>query len=252
MEFGVKRTNVPGSLSYEKSLPTKTHFAAFGKEAPDQSVASASIHLQNAQFRPNFGKKNGVYQALEYEPETYEDTGYVTHPHEALFQTDPAKITGAYADPTMRGAVPALLGMALNEGKKQGYGITYDDSLSAHSSPIAQQGLDAGLLIPNKHNTGANITNSLGMSGNRMVHWERGKYESAPPEQLQAGKDTIRGVLRGRPKQPAPVEDHAALAAHWDAQAADYESKGMKFSASDAKAEAQRHRDAGPTQEKLF
>lgn len=71
-----------------------------------------------------------------------------------LFEYHRPSITGLYADPSMRTAVPTLLAHALNQYPD----ATADSSLSEHSSRIVQKGIAAGVVSGGEGNPEGSAT----------------------------------------------------------------------------------------------
>ena len=118
-----------------------------------------------------------------------------------LFDVHPSKINSAFADHRMRSQTPTVLGMAINESKKIGMGLTYSDDLSAHSAKLAKQGMELGVVSPNKYNPEAEQKNDIARRGiGSYEHtyspmWFH-DYDKAQPEEVKAGRETIRDITR--------------------------------------------------------
>lgn len=127
-----------------------------------------------------------------------------------LFKNKPGEITGAYADPTMRGHVGALLGMAVNHHQRLTGDNSLpfpDSSLSVHSSALVQKLRRRGVPVPvNPSNPGAVPTNLISMDPAAVGVGNVDMYfgpDDIPAHEVHAGKQKIRGILRAsRPQHP--------------------------------------------------
>ena len=118
-----------------------------------------------------------------------------------MFGTVPSKIDEAYADYRMQANTPTVLGMAINEAKKIGMGLTYSDDLSEHSSKLAQKGMGVGVVSVNPSNPDAEQRNKIGSKGrNTYTHMKRPgmlvDYDPVSAEESKAGRETIRGIVK--------------------------------------------------------
>lgn len=118
-----------------------------------------------------------------------------------MFEAHPSKIVSAFADRDMRAHTPTVIGMAINEAKKIGMGLTYSHDLSEHSSKLAKQGLELGVVAPNKSNPEALQTNDIGHTGlSDYEHSYTGghfiDFDPVSKEEIQAGRETIRGLVK--------------------------------------------------------
>lgn len=140
----------------------------------------------------------------------------------AMFVHSPGEIYSAFADPSMRSAVPTLLGLAANEHRRitgSSYSLPmHDSSLSPHSSKMVRKLQDRGVDIPaNPDNATAEATNAA--SFHRL--WEArsnypaGKFQhtdsSRPfdtvevrPQEVNEARHRVRQLLSkpGLPEAP--------------------------------------------------
>lgn len=211
-----------------------TVFAAAGtaRKAPGwrggNEVPTADVLLRRGGYEPTV-KQHNMWGSTDYTWNTHAGAAYPQSdtyegrkkPEQGrLFTETPSKIAAAFADPSMKMAVPTLLGMALNEGRRIGTGVMADSSLSKHSSPIAKRGLKAGVLVPNPQNPRGRMTNDIDFSHKATAIGEHESLEAsgldvkylmgddaveATPQQVSEGRDTIRTLLRSK-KSAAPTE----------------------------------------------
>jgi hypothetical protein len=118
-----------------------------------------------------------------------------------LFDVHPSRIENAFSDYRMRAHTPTVLGMAINEAKNLGFGLTYSYDLSRHSAKLAKRGLELGVVMPNRLNPDASARNSLGGSNlNDYVNTstDRTLYDEkdADPDEVKAGRETFRNIVR--------------------------------------------------------
>lgn len=122
-----------------------------------------------------------------------------------LFTHKPPKLDMAFVDHRLKAHTGTLAGMALNEARKTGI-PTVSADLSDYSSSLARRGIALGVIQPNPNNPETRTTNDIAEEGTRSgyVNTDRDKFlddriASARPvsaEELQAGKDTVRGIAR--------------------------------------------------------
>lgn len=141
-----------------------------------------------------------------------------------MFGTVPSRIDEAFADHRMQANTPTLIGMAVNEAKKIGMGLTYSPDLSEHSSKIAQKGIEAGVVSRNPHNPDAIQDNDIAEEGrstyeHTMYRDSLIDYDPASEDEVKAGRGTIRGVVKElrASKKPhiGPQFNHPDLDAVW-------------------------------------
>lgn len=128
-----------------------------------------------------------------------------------LFNVRPAKISYAFSDHSLRSRVPTLLGMVINDAKAQGFGLTYDEDLTPHSSRLSQKGLEKGVLVRNPNNPhaqGDEYGREHLESYEYLVH-PRSLSGSTPasPTRIAEGRATIRGLVSGSRTHMSPQFD---------------------------------------------
>ena len=195
-----------------------TTFGAMSEKDPDRYglLKAAQVTIFHGAFR------NTYMNSTDYEGNTsVQETGVAAYPlfgHRSaylnaytppeqgrLFDSTPSTISSAFADKSMLAAVPTLLGLAINKSKQIGTGLQGDSSLSKHSSPLVKRGLKSGILQPNPRNPEGRKNNDYSLArGHHIYPSDAILFKEIEPEQLQAGKQTIRGMLRGggEPEQP--------------------------------------------------
>lgn len=204
-----------------------SYFGAVGKPQPatrwdgsaEERVPYADVTLHRGGYKPNFRDTPTEAGGSRVIP-----TGDSAFPYEAgqygpvqgkLFTATPSKISSAFSDPSLKGAVPILLGQAVNEAKRLGTGLMGDSSLSKHSSPLVKRGLKSGLLVPNPSNPGGRKTNDIQMSSRSWSQPagtdETGAlqamgWQETSPEQVAAARTTVRGLLRSNKSAAAQPE----------------------------------------------
>jgi hypothetical protein len=161
----------------------------------DTTQPVVQVGMHKGSMRPNFYNEDNAYN-----PETGNyDRSLVRGHGDTLFSSEPSEITSAFADPSMRAAVPTVMGLALNEARKIGTGLTYSSSLSRHSSNISQRALKAGLVQVNPSHPTAGRSNDISFTPQRINVSDIGEnsgYEMATKEQLGAARQIIRTMLR--------------------------------------------------------
>jgi hypothetical protein len=124
-----------------------------------------------------------------------------------MFYSEPAKVTGLYADPSMRHTVGTLGGLAVNQFGKT---LSADSSLSKYSSPLVKRGLKAGVLAPNRANPSGNANNLISQepvdeqwdidspaaTSPNEGSTKNGPGRKIPRSRLDDARKTIHGVLR--------------------------------------------------------
>lgn len=118
-----------------------------------------------------------------------------------LFDAQPSSIIEAFSDYRTRAQTPTVLGMAVNEAKKLGMGLTYSYDLSKHSSKLAKKGLDLGVVEPNPSNTDAHQSNDIAeRTLNKYQHTHTrfffDDFNEISPDEVNAGRATIRGIVK--------------------------------------------------------
>lgn len=139
-----------------------------------------------------------------------------------LFGVVPSRIDYAYADKDMRTVTPTLLGMAVNESKNIGTGLTYSDDLSKHSAKLAKKGMDLGIVVPNEANTEAKQKNDIAEASLGAYRWTQSLDSvaytpRASDQEVAEGRKTIRGIVQSaRPKKHmGPQFKHPDLDKTW-------------------------------------
>lgn len=136
-----------------------------------------------------------------------------------LFNMRPAKIDYAFSDHTLRSRVPTLLGMAISDAKDDGFGLTYDDNLTPHSSRLAKKGMDQGLLIRNTYNPFANDDGYReDLDTHEYAIDRRTLFGARPadPEIVSRGQKTIRNLVRAnKSRNLSPQFNHPDLDQTW-------------------------------------
>lgn len=190
-------TNMVDFQAWDDSKPR------WAPSSTETAFPGVRVSLTPGREVPNFGNE------LEFDPDTgsftpsskQSDSGEsrTGTPSTELFQQIPAEITAASSNRETRHLVPKTLAMAYNYGKKQYGQVTYGNSLSKHSSPLAQRGVKSGFLTPNADNEGAEVSNSLDFANNHTVF----PINEVDKSEVGAAQDTVRAFL-GRNKAPKP------------------------------------------------
>jgi len=118
-----------------------------------------------------------------------------------------AKIGGAYANPTMKQHIPALLAIAKQDHPNTEF--VSDHSLTPDSSKLAKHGIAKGLVTPSKYNTEADATSIPELTDADSYKMGRNPFPGEtviPKSEVMQGKQFLRQVLgRGRTPQAAPA-----------------------------------------------
>lgn len=122
-----------------------------------------------------------------------------------LFFHTPARITGAFADPSMRAHIPTLLGIVLN---REGSNTIPGSSLSVHSSRIVKKAVEREAIQPNPRNIDSERGNSLTLIPRTTPLYTNssgGLIDSThiDPADLMLGKQKVREIL-GRSQHLSP------------------------------------------------
>lgn len=126
-----------------------------------------------------------------------------------------AKIGGAYANPTMKQHIPALLAIAQQDHPNTEF--VSDHSLTPDSSKLAKHGIAKGLVTPSVHNPYAKATSTPELTDADSYKMGRNPFPGEtviPKGDVMQGKQFLRQVLgRGRTPQaaPAPKSDQPRL-----------------------------------------
>ena len=123
-----------------------------------------------------------------------------------MFHTEPAEVTGLFADPSMRHTVGTLGGLALNQFGKT---LRASDSLSKHSSRLVQRGVEAGFIETHPTNPFGDATNAIdhrevmethaldSPTGTTPGGYDfKNEHQEIPKPRLDAARKTIHGMLR--------------------------------------------------------
>ena len=178
--------------------------------APDIATHSEPLFYQKEDDPRGINLAKTVSR-LKDDPRTNPDT---------LFSSTPGqlKIQEAFFDPSLAASVTTAIGIAKNDFPNSE--IVPSDDLSDFSSKLVQNAQARGLISPNPSNPEGQATNTIGQ--NRMVvgangvdytlnHFD-GNLSSSdiriPQAQVDAGRETVREMLRGpRKRNTKPVTD---------------------------------------------
>lgn len=137
----------------------------------------------------------------------------VTNPEPAteLFKSTRARarISGAYANPTMRHHIPTLLAIAKQDHPDTDF--ISDSALTQDSSKLAKHGIAKGLVQPHPHNLDASTTDAHPLYSTDPDMYKMGRdpfpgETVIPKSDVMRGKQFLRQVLgRGRTPQAAPA-----------------------------------------------
>lgn len=119
--------------------------------------------------------------------------------HPKLFFENPSVIESLNADPKMTHTVPTILGLMVNDNKGN---LTHDYSLSKYSSPLAQKGIELGVISPNPENPEAEQRNRVRMRELVDYQEDDGDETTISDDRVRDARSTVRGILR--PKKAAP------------------------------------------------
>ena len=163
----------------------------------------------------NDSERNGLHPAAEVDMDhgyyEYSDSNYNVNDKSLdgyydegtdqmrLFNMRPAKVTYAISDHTLRSRVPTLLGMAVNDAKDDGFGLTYDDYLSPHSSRLAKRGMEQGILTRNTQNPSIDDDGYReDLDTHEYTIDRRTLFNARPadPDTVSRGKKTIHSLVR--------------------------------------------------------
>ena len=139
---------------------------------------------------------------------------------ETLFTSNPGKlyINEAFFDPSLTASVPISIGIAKNDFPNTE--IVPSDDLSPHSSKLAQNALSRGLISPNMQNPDAEANNDFRQRDRNVLASDHDKdkrlnngglrygFSAVPQNQVEAGRETVREMLRGpRKRNNTPVTE---------------------------------------------
>lgn len=173
------------------------------RSAGEGSSAASDLTTQGAENDPErYAEKVKRFQNT---PEGSPDTLFAHFPAQHI-------ITDAYADPSMKVAVPMLGAMAHMRASQGGQSavMTVSNSLSAQSSPLAKNAIKKGLPVQAHHmNPDAVTTNKVREKPLAMdAHFYQAKVENSPPlndQQVGEIRTHLRSMLRGTPTKAVPV-----------------------------------------------
>lgn len=137
---------------------------------------------------------------------------------DTLFHMTSPTVTYLATDPSLRHTVPTLLGAALQFGREAGRPVVASSSLSRHSAPIVQRGIDAGVVKMPDGAEGPRVTNGLRLQPMELtfIHpVDKPEMEAesvqhtlnatpVPEHEVENWKNLTRSVLRPnyRPRRP--------------------------------------------------
>lgn len=173
-------------------------------DSPSHPVATVSLYKGYYDYGDHRGV--GSHNTDHVAANRFKDPGEQLK----MFGVVPSKIEEAFADHRMQANTPTVLGMAINEAKKIGTGLTYSHDLSEHSSKIAQKGVETGAVSRNPSNPDAEQRNDIAYMGrstyeHRMYRDALIDYDPASADEVKAGRETIRGIVK---EHRASKKDH--------------------------------------------
>lgn len=184
----------------------RARYSPGGSDAPG-SVRFTALDQDSQHSSPRLGA--GLYNEAHVDLQMPRETAHSKpEEHEQLIRNTPGQIVGAFAHTTMGGAIPTLLGMAVDRYRQSTADSTsmpgHGRSLSADSSAMVQNIRGAGVHIPvNPENPGAHQNNGIANNGRDMYRLQEhemagAKYigDSTHP-QVRAGAATARRTLAG-------------------------------------------------------
>lgn len=177
---------------------------------PQQELPMGHIILQHRQFIPNFDGNAGHKVSEEYKEHTeieaqrrdqdpYEHSNELPDP-KTLFSETPPMVHGAYAHSSIRHAMPTLLAHAYNKHGR----LQADYSLSAHSAPLVQRGIAAGLAESHPYNPTAEASNKIDFTDWRYLtnpdavknDLRNKTFREIPKEDIYRAQQVVRRMLR--------------------------------------------------------
>lgn len=124
-----------------------------------------------------------------------------------MFAHTPPEINAAFVDPSIRHALPTMVGLALHDLGSAGSTPQVDHRLSPYSSPLAKHASRKGLVTGSPENPNMNATFGGGSQHRPMLHWtpspRRGRAEASElqPAEVTRSKEWVRNRLRGPRKE---------------------------------------------------
>jgi hypothetical protein len=176
----------------------------------DVMYPSAEVQITPPSESPNFDSRYGDGY-IDYNDRWDEgDT-----PSTELFTHKPSKIHTAFVDHSLQlSAGPVVLGHAMNKLQSWGGVPEVSESLSAHSSVLAQRAASMGLVKGPDHNAELSKTNNIAQDGKgtfenhvgpelyKTITSGDGGWKEISPEDVGAAKDTVRKLAKGKPEEP--------------------------------------------------
>lgn len=236
--------------TYYQSQPAsprsrRTSITVFPDKEPDPKYPFgnkpvAAISWKKGGAIPNFDERGDPtweydeHYKAQNPPQTdeygWEVDDYDIEPPSTLFHFASPSVESLFADKHMRPHVTTLLGSVLSHAQMWGVPIEASADLSAHSSNIVRQGMDAGLVVGARGNPDADVTNDLGNTPAHEYDYRlyednyRDSHKVVPEAEVnewrRAGREAVTAV-RGRkkkaparpesPARPAPVGEQLRL-----------------------------------------
>ena len=209
---------------YEAIDRQGTAYGTGSDRGHDTRHPMAVLHISNGKWENHFhARTSGEYEELVPRSHIFPETGekearyYNFHGQGTLFHSKPAQIGLMRAHPTvgMRVAAMNLAGMAIQDANRAGHEVVPDDSLSVHSSPLAQLGVQTGVLKQNSYNPTSEKTNGMSLDPHYEYVWhpaggpkasvatlnESEGFTEIPRSEVMAGKQFILDA-RKKAKNP--------------------------------------------------
>ena len=153
----------------------------------------------------NQGRRNEVDDAVQEQMRTPQ-----------MFVNRPSEVTDLRADPSMRHAVPTMLGLAINQFGKT---LQADGSLSKYSSRIVKRIVGSGVGQTDPTNPNAEANNNVRLRKVTEVHpvdpdtnepmdWvstsgeRHSRWDSPSERELSEARRTMKNILRPKPRSP--------------------------------------------------
>lgn len=182
-----------------------------GREVPNFHTAMP----QWAWVTPKGGNPDGSDDEYKQVGGTYVDKNFGKSTE--LFTHHSPEVEEAFVDPSLRHAVPTMIGMAMKALGAEHDIPTASNDLSEWSSRLSQKAAARGLAKGHKDNPSMGVTNKIDMSA-QLVHMFKtrtGEYENpypgndeATPEEVSSARSWARSRVKGkRGEQFKAVED---------------------------------------------
>lgn len=177
-----------------------------GREEPNFGVYSRPLFSNNGDFARH--EDGRVKTETKYSP-VHEGTAPTQ-----LFTHHSPVIEEAFVDPSLRHAVPTMIGMAMKAVGAEHDTPTASNDLSEWSSRLSQKAAARGLAKGHKDNPNMGTTNNIDMSAQRVYMFKdhTGEYEKpfrgseeATPEEVSSARAWVRDRIsasRGTPSRP--------------------------------------------------